>query len=273
MGEIHFVGLPEEKFLEEAISIVEKAKERGIQLRIIGALAVYIHSDHCPNCREKFKVLGRFGEGQPMFTDLDLMGYGKQNKHIKKLFEEVLKFKPDFYINRLFGSKRRIYYHPKGYYHVDIFFDKLEFSHDVNFKNRLELDYPTICLADLVLEKTQIHEINRKDIVDLIVLFLGHEVTDSHSKETVDGKYIAKVLADDWGFYYDATNNLNLVKKFAEDFMKEGKLTEEEYKIVIDRVDKLLAMIEAEPKTRKWRKRAKTGTKKPWYRQVEEVVR
>jgi len=273
VGEIHFVGLPEDKFIEEALSIVEKAKGMGIQLRLIGALAIYIHSDNCPICREKFRTLGRFGEGQPLFTDLDLVGYGKQRKDIKKLFEQTLKFKPDFYINRLFGTRRHIYYHPQGYYHVDVFFDKLEFSHDVDLKKRLELDYPTISLADLVLEKTQIHEINRKDIVDLIVLFLGHEVGEKQEKEIIDGKYIAKVLADDWGFYYDATNNLKLVKRFSESFVKEGKLSEEECKTVVERVDKLLEMIEAEPKTRKWRKRAKVGTKKPWYRVVEEVVR
>ncbi|RLE70946.1 MAG: hypothetical protein DRJ37_05815 [Thermoprotei archaeon] len=273
MGEIHFVGLPEDKFLEEALTIVGKANDMGIQLRIIGALAIYIHSDNCPSCREKFKTLGRFGEGQPLFTDLDLIGYGKQRKNIRKLFEETFKFKPDFYINRLFGTKRHIYYHPKGYYHVDVFFDKLEFSHDVNFKNRLELDYPTITLADLVLEKTQIHQINRKDIIDLIVLFLGHEIGDKQEKEVIDGKYIAKILADDWGFYYDATNNLKLVKNFSETFVKEGKLSDEEYRTTVERVDKLLEMIEAEPKSRKWCKRAKVGTKKPWYREVEEIVR
>jgi hypothetical protein len=37
-------------------------------------------------------------------------------------------------------------------------------------------------------------------------------------------------------------------------------------------MDKLLNVITNCPKTRKWEKRAKAGTNKPWYRDVEEVV-
>jgi hypothetical protein len=188
-------------------------------------------------------------------------------------FEKDLKFKYDPIMRALWAGKRLIYFHPNDYYHVDVFFDKLEYSHDVVFKGRLELDFPTITLADLVLEKVQIHEINLKDIVDLMVLFYGHEVCEKQDKECIDGKYIAKVLADDWGFWYDATNNLNKVKHFTEKYYSEGKLSEEEKNVIISRVDKLLKLIEEEPKTKKWKKRAKIGTSKPWYREVEEVVR
>jgi len=277
-GPAHFVALPPEEFVAEAERIVKGAQDRGVILRILGALAIYIHSKHVPEALSIFDKIKRFGEGKPMFTDLDLIAYSKQRKGVMEYFEKVLKFKYDMMMRVLWAGKRLIYFHPKDYYHVDVFFDKLEFSHDVVFgskpgKGRLELDYPTISLADLVLEKVQIHEINLKDIVDLIVLFYGHDVCESHEKECIDGKYVAKVLADDWGFWYDATNNLNKVKHFTEKFFSEGKLTEDERSTVVARVDKLLKMIEDEPKSRKWRKRAKVGTSKPWYREVEEVVR
>jgi len=163
-GPIHFVEMSEEEFLKEALGIVEKAQNRGVYLRILGALAVYIHSLDKPECINAFKSLERLGEGKPIFTDLDLIGYSKQQKEITKLFEE-LKFQPDRMINVLFAGKRLIFYHPQGKYHVDVFLNKLEFSHDVNFgdkpgSGRLELDYPTITLADIVLEKLQIHYIN-----------------------------------------------------------------------------------------------------------------
>jgi len=274
---VHAVALPEDEFVKECIGIVEKAQNKGIILRILGALAVYIKSEHCSRCRELQKSLGRL-EGGATFTDLDLMAYRKQSKDIKKFFEKDLGFIPDRYVNTMFGGRRLIYYHPDNYYHIDIFFNKLEFSHDIYFgekpgKGRLELDYPTITPTDIVLEKLQIHDINRKDIIDLIVLFLGHELSDSEGKALINAKYIAQVLADDWGFWYDATNNLKLVKEFANKFMNEGKLTAEEGKLIIAKVDKLLEYIDREPKTKKWLKRAKVGTKKPWYRVVEEVER
>jgi len=65
---------------------------------------------------------------------------------------EGLGFRPDSVINGFFGDRRLIYYEPSDKFHVDIFLDKLEFSHDVIFgkkpgDGRLELDYPTIALA------------------------------------------------------------------------------------------------------------------------------
>jgi hypothetical protein len=274
---MEFVPLPEEQFVEESINIIEKAASQNIVLRILGALGVYLHSRH-DNAINLYKRIARFGEKNPIFTDLDLMAYGKQRKHIIQLFEKTLHFKPNLIINALFGSNRLIYHHPLGYYKVDVFFDKLVFSHDVCFgeapgKGRLELDYPTIALADLVLEKIQIHQINLKDIVDLAVLFISHDVDTFQRTEVIDGGYIAEILADDWGFWYDATRNLDSVKSFSKKFYLENKLASEEQKIIISRVDKLLKIIEGKPKMKNWLKRAKTGTSKPWYREVEEMIR
>ena len=271
------VRLSEEEFVSESIGIVEKIQKENIILRILGGLAIYIHSHHCPRCQELHKTLGRLEEGF-VFTDLDLIGYKKQLKDIKKYFEKKLGFKGDFYVNALFGGRRLIYYHPNNYYYADIFLSKLGFSHDLYFgekpgEGRLELDYPTISLTDLVLEKLQIHDINRKDIIDLIVLFYGHDITDHDEKEYVNGKYIAQMFADDWGFWYDATNNLKLVKEFTTKFHEEDKLDVNEKNLVIGRVDKLLKYIDKETKTKNWQKRAKVGTKKLWYRKVEEVFR
>ncbi|MHA1632658.1 MAG: hypothetical protein ACTSXC_07645 [Candidatus Freyarchaeota archaeon] len=272
------VSMSVEEFLNEAASIVERAQEENIILRILGALAVHIHCKDDARCAELHKSLERLGKGKPMFTDLDLIGYKAQRKHVKKFFDGKLKFVPDRRINALFGSKRNIFYHPKGRYAVDIFFSRLEFSHDVDFgekpgKGRLELDFPTITPADIVLEKVQIHEINMKDIVDLIVLFLRHGLSVTEEKDKINCKYIAETLSDDWGFWYDAVNNLEKVKGFATKFSEERKMRKEEAETVIGRVDGLLKAIEEEPKTKRWIKRSKTGTKKIWYRPVEEVLR
>ncbi len=267
--------LPDELFINDALKIVEEAEKRGIVLRLIGALAIRIHSREFEDLHKR---LGRLGEGKQTFSDIDLVGYKKQGSAIKKFFESEMGYIPDRYVIALFGWKRHIYYHPKGYYHIDVFFNKLEFSHDIYFgdkpgKGRLELDKPTITLADLVLEKVQIHQINEKDIKDLIVLLRAHEIGETDEKEIINAKYIAKILADDWGFWYDATNNLNKVKFFADKYFKSGLIDEETLKDVVSKVDKLLDYIEKEPKTKKWKKRAKIGTKKPWYRPVEEVER
>jgi len=267
-----FVTISDEEFVREATNIVNKAREHGIVIRILGALAIYLHSLDLPDMMKLYGEMQRFGEGKPKFTDLDLMAYSAQRNIVKGFFEKVIRFKPDIMVNTLFGYKRLTYYHPQNYYHVDVFFDKLEFSHDVVFgskpeSGRLELDYPTISLADIVLTKVQIHQINLKDIVDLVILFAGHDV------DTEFGRRVASILLEDWGFWYDATNNLNKVKKHAKAFHDDSKLSKKQYELTVGRIDKLLKIIDETPKTKNWQKRAKIGTSKPWYREVEEVAR
>jgi hypothetical protein len=178
----------------------------------------------------------------------------------------------------MFGHKRLIYYHPQRKFHVDIFLNKLEFSHDVEFgekpgEGRLEIDYPSISAADIVLEKLQIHQINRKDLIDLITLFLVHDVQGQFGKDSIDGAYVGKILSSEWGFWYDATANLEKMRGLLQALEKEGKLTRSQSQIVEQRLEKLLDYVKNTPKERRWENRARTGTKKAWYRDVEEVQR
>ncbi|MEM0448031.1 MAG: hypothetical protein QXT71_05730, partial [Thermoplasmata archaeon] len=118
--------------------------------------------------------------------------------------------------------------------------------------------------------KLQIHDINRKDLVDLFVLFLAHDVSESEEENKINGKYVAEKLSDDWGFWYDATNNL---KKVIEITQNDTKIERQQFELVKERINRLLKIIDETPKTRAWEKRAKKGTSKPWYNEVEEVER
>ena len=277
MGEpVHFVGLDNEAFVKEALSIIEKAQAHRACLRILGALAVYVHSLDNSECINALKTLGRLGYEKPMFTDLDLIAYRRQSKDIAKAFQE-LGFKPNNMLNWWFGDRMMIYNHPENKYHVDVFFDNLAYSHDVKFgdkpgSGRLELDYPTIALEDIVLEKLQPHEMNRKDAVDLIVLLMGHDVNERLGKNVVDGGHVARILSDDWGFWYDATTNLDKVVSLAREFSSQGKLTASQCDTVLRRAGELRRIIDGTPKTKEWNKRAKMGTTKPWFRPVPELM-
>ena len=152
---------------------------------------------------------------------------------------------------------------------IDVFFDKLEMSHTIDFKNRLEKDSPTIPLAELLLEKMQIVQINEKDIKDAIILILGHEIADDDN-EHINGKYVASLLASDWGLYYTTLTNLDKVKSLS---MKYDQLSETEKGIISSRIDSLIKQIDEQPKGSKWKLRARIGTKRKWYTDVEERFR
>lgn len=245
------------KYVKKGIEIVESAKKRNIELRLLGCVAVKLH---CPKLR-------RFHEEtmDRHATDLDYIAFSKDRSKIKGLLEEL----GYDIMKTTVPMERRDIFKDKEELKVDVFFDKLEMCHAIDFKNRLLLDYPTISLADLILEKTQIVKINEKDIKDMIILMYEHEVGNSEN-DTINGKYIAELLAKDWGFYYTVTTNLKLIK---DQFLEKWKniLSTEIRESVANKINMLLSNIENEPKSTGWKIRASVGTKKKWYKDVEEV--
>jgi len=231
-------------------------------MRLMGGFAIRLH---CP----KFDYLYDRLQRKPAY-DLDLITYSRFRPQIKKLFKE-LGYASMASMALMFdtGRNRQIYTDEAHNRSVDVFFDKLEMCHTIDFANRLELDSPTITLSDLLLQKAQIVKINEKDIKDMMILLREHNVGEMEN-ETVNTRYIAKLLSDNWGFWYTVTTNMGKVQEFLSQY---ETLTEADCQDIKSKIDKLLKAIEDEPKSLKWKMRAKIGTSKRWYTEVEELVR
>jgi len=254
--------IPSEVFITESARIVDEAEKQGLILRIMGALAI---RHHTMEFSELHTNLGRLGKQE--FTDIDFISYRKCANALERFFTSI--GYPPNRGAKLMGvvwASRHIYDAPKGF-HVDVFFDKLEFSHTLDFKGRLELDRPTIPLPDLFLEKMQIAKINEKDIKDSIVLLRAHNV-GSNEKETIDAEYIARALAKEWGLYYTVTSNMNKMRELMATY---ESLSEEDRNDVNSKLEALSARIEEEPKSTGWKMRARVGTKKKWYTDVDAL--
>ena len=259
------------KFLAEALRIIELGEKEGIPFRVIGSLAVRIHSP-------KFNYLYE-GIDRPV-TDIDYVTYGKYNSRMTKFFRP-LGYEPNRFIMAYYGKRRNIFYSEEKGWQVDIFFDELDMCHKVDFRGRLELDSPTITLADFLLEKMQIVEINAKDLKDVIIAMREHGVGETEHEE-INLPYIVNIMSQDWGFYYTFTTNMRKTKAYLERFnaelpeealKKDIGLTEEDKADVAGKIDQILEAVEAAPKSSKWKMRAKIGPKVRWYKQVEEVRR
>jgi len=246
-----------EGFVQEAIKIVDSANREGIVLRILGANAVRIH---CPRFAYLHDALQR------EITDIDFIGYGKQNGKVLKLLDE-LGYVSDKRMRMFQFLGRFLFENPSNKRHIDIFFDKLEFCHTIDFKGRLELEYPTISLSDIFLQKMQIVQINEKDIRDIMVLLREHEI-GGQAKETIDGNYISGLLSRDWGFYYTVTTNLGKVRAFLPEY--QG-LSPGDRSDINAKIDRLSEAIEKREKSLAWKMRARTGTRQRWYREVDET--
>jgi len=246
------------EFVDEALRLVRDAEAQGIRLRILGSIAYRLQ---CPN------NLHLFQDTKRVLTDIDFGAERKQNRAIRE-FLMARGYVPDEGIYMASEGARHAYLHQDTGLNVDVFADELHFCHRIPFQGRLELDSPTICTTDLLLEKMQIVEINLKDFKDTIVLLLEHPLSHHQpGPKSIDTDYVVKILRQDWGFYYTFTTNLKCVPDHFAEFPSIG---EREHAVVRNRIDELLKAIEAAPKTLGWKMRAKVGTRRRWYQEVSE---
>lgn len=255
--------VPTEVFIEEGKRIVDEGTKRGIPLRMLGGVAIRIH---CIEFLGFAKRLVRLGEGQQEYTDLDFMSYSKFRKKMKDFLAELGYSKRPPTMSSA-ATQRQIYFHPKGWFYVDVFYDKLlAANHPLEFRGRLDLDSPTITPTDMLLEKVQIVFPDEKDVKDAMLLLRAHEISQQEESNRINAKFIAGKLASDWGFWYTVTTNLRGLKQYAGE---DQKLEADDKKDLSSKIDILLATIENEPKSAGWKMRSVIGTKRRWYNPVE----
>lgn len=246
-----------EKFEKELQRVLKASDEAGIILRVIGSLAFQLH---CPKFGSLQAAMGR------AYTDIDFAAYRRQDKEIQALMSGL-----GYHENRevfiVSEGDRDIFDRPEIGIHIDVFYDKLDFSHIIRWEGRLEVDHPSIPLAEMLLEKMQILQINEKDIIDTIMLLLEHPLGDD-DHETINIGHVARLCAGDWGLWRTTTMNLDKVRKLAQGY---PQLSPEQKEIIDSQVEAAMARFEQEPKPLAWRLRARVGDRVKWYKEVDEV--
>lgn len=155
----------------------------------------------------------------------------------------------------------------KGWFYVGVFYDKLHAAnHPLDFRDRLEIDSPTITPTEMLLGKVQIVFPDEKDVKDWMLLLRAHEISDQEEENKIGAKFIANELASDWGFRYTVTTNLKGLKQYVG---VDEKLTTEEKQDLTSKTDRLPEVVESEPKNTGWKLRSVIGPKRRWYNSVE----
>lgn len=249
----------DKQLMIEAERIIKKADEEDVILRLLGSIAFRLH---CPKYGLYVDSLDR------KLTDIDFASYSSERSKVENLLEE-LGYTTQSYIQlaaSVFG--RSIYWKKNDKrIRVDVFWDKLRMSHEVNFVNRLHLDKPTIPLSELLQEKLQIVKLGMKDVKDTAILLLEHDVAEKNvGKEIIDLFHILEIVSKDWCRYYTFSENLKKIRNILHEL---ETLPNKEKSIVNKRIVRILNAFEKVPKKLSWKIRAKIGTKKKWYREVE----
>lgn len=250
--------LSDDYIFSEALRVASEAQKKEVPLRLYGACAFRAH------CHKRMDLLAKF---ERHLSDLDFSTYNTVRPDVLGRFFADMGFKARVHYV-WHAQQRQMFYNDLGL-NVDVFIGDIEFCHVIPIRRVLELDFPSIPLVEMLLEKLQIVKLTEKDVKDLVILLLEHP-TGEVDKETINLRRLARILSDDWGFYYTVTTNLN---KFKSELLPKFEITEDEKSTVSKRIDECLAAIENEPKSLGWKMRAKVGPRKKWYADVEEVAR
>ena len=246
------------EFEAEGDRLVSAANQQGVALRLLGALAF---AKRCPSHAYLQETLKR------VYTDIDFAAYGRDVKKVRALLTGEGFVEDGFTYVESEGS-RMVLNHPGTGLHLDVFLDKLEFCHTIPWKGRLESHAWTIPLAEMLMQKMQIVQINEKDIIDTIMLLLEHPLGDEDG-DVINIGLVAQVCAKDWGWWRTLTMNLEKVRQMAGSYDALGR---DEKERVTEQVDAAMARIDDEPKSMGWKMRARVGDRRKWYRDVGELA-
>jgi hypothetical protein len=255
--------------LAEALRIVDAADRQGLLVRLMGGMAIRAHAPDWPARTRRVEVdldfATRSRDRGAFYQLLEAEGYTADKRH-----------------NALFGGKQAYFVDVPRKRPVDVLVDSLEMCHKFEFADRLAASTPTLPLAELLLSKLQVVKINRKDVLDALVLLAEHPLADDDGapdartgQGAINVPRILSFTSKDWGWWRTVTGNLDTLDKYiATELVPEDLDLANGRDILFDpstQIAGLRAAIEAAPKSTKWRLRARVGERQTWYQDPEEM--
>lgn len=248
----------EQNLGDEAGRILDACEAAGIEARLLGGLAIQ-------------QSLG--ADMDPAFArtpgDIDLITTRDHCSEFEALIEE-LGWDPERQFNALNGARRLLFKDPADPERkIDGFIDYFEMCHKLPLVERFEVRPRLLSPADLLLTKLQIIELNSKDRNDCYALLLGTPVSAGNEPDTISSSWIGELLGRDWGLNHTVELNFDRL----ESQLSETGLGEAAAGTIRERIASLREAIDAAPKSRGWKMRARIGERKKWYEEPEEIDR
>src|SRR5918995_6352709 len=240
--------------VDEALRISEEAERGGATLRLLGGVAIRLRARD-----------GLHPVFEREYADLDWIVPKGKSSEAQKFFDSI-GYTPHVRFNAIHGRERLLFFDEENDRQIDVLVGIFRMSHQIPFGDRLALEPVTVPLAELLLTKLQIVQLNEKDVRDALALLHDHPV-EERDGVAINGAHVAHLCASDWGLWRTFTANLEAL----EGHIDRYDLPEESKGRIAERVGGLQERIEEEPKSFGWRMRAKSGDRKRWYELPEEV--
>ncbi len=263
-----------ERLMAEAHAIIDAGARQDVVLRLTGGLAV-----------RHYAIDLEFAERE--YSDIDLIGLKRQVVDIGQVFAG-LGYRENKHVAVATGNGQLQFFLPDAAAtdagaeaargdlpvfsevppsdHIDVFLDAMRMDHQVDFRDRLEINTYAIDPADLFLSKLQIGNLNEKDVHDAITLVKDVYVDFQPHPGVLDLHHVAEICAADWGLYIDVMNNVDTVIEHVGDY----DLSPRDAARVRRTLELAQDMMTEQAKTLRWRLRARIGKRVRWYDEVEE---
>jgi hypothetical protein len=248
------LSVPLADHVAEAERIVDAARGEGLTLRALGGVAICLQAP------------GRRPRLSRQLKDIDLVAPPGSGRETARLLE-ALGYAGDDMFNALRGARRQLFRDPVNDRDLDVFVGTFSMCHEIPLADRLDHDPYTVPLAELMLTKLQIVELNERDERDVYSLCCDHELADG-GPGGIDAGFIARLCAGDWGLWRTCKGT---IERCVADVGGYDELAGADRETVARRLTGLWDRIEQEPKTGKWKRRSRIGEHKRWYDEPEET--
>lgn len=224
-------------------------------IRLIGGLAIHRQADGSlhPALRREYR-------------DIDLVTTVKQGQNVGRFLKDM-GYEANERFNAMNAGRRLLFHDVPHGRQIDVFVGEFEMCHKIAIADRLELDPETVPLAELLLTKLQIFQLNEKDLKDLWAIVYHHDLAE-HDADAINIKFVATLLAADWGLWRTSARTIQT----AREHLATSELSVADRDLIEGRLRLLWSRVEAQPKTMGWRMRAKVGDRMKWYEEPEEVA-
>jgi hypothetical protein len=252
--------------LAEALRLVDLSETRGLVVRLLGGLAFRAQSPGWP----------RDGRPDP---DIDLAVRARDRVALMTLLEAE-GYRGDSQHNALFGRKQLYFVDPARKRSMDVLVDRFEMCHAFDFGERLSVARPTLPLAELLLSKLQVRRINRKDVLDVLVMLGDHPLgRGDGSRDAADAEAvinldrITSLTSNDWGWWRTVTASLATIEEVLAAGVDDAEIATGRPRRfdLASQLRELREAIDDAPKSTRWKVRARVGDRVAWYAEPEEV--
>jgi hypothetical protein len=239
--------------IAEARRLIDAGSAQGLTVRVLGGVAVHMQSPG----------------GRPLLPrplkDIDIVIPRGDGRRVARLLEN-LDYVGEEMFNAMRGSRRQLFHDVANARQLDVFVGEFSMCHSLPIADRLDRHPYTVPVAELILTKLQIVELNERDERDIYTLCYHHDVVLG-SADGIEADVISNLCAADWGLWRTCQGTIERCCADIHQYELEPSARD----VIESRLRRLWERIDAAPKTGKWKRRSRVGERVRWYQEPEET--